>query len=152
MRVHSPMVIHYVRDMEHACAFYRDALGLPEEATPGSGSSGWNTFRCDGLILALHILPDGESAEGPLPHAGLNLEVDDLDTALASCRQRAACSAACTRREVASPSASPRLPIRTATASSYASASPDAGDGRVSYPARRRSATACSKRLATPLS
>ncbi len=83
MRTHSPMVIHYVRDMERACAFYREVLGLTDSPTPGSGSPGWNTFHCDGLIIALHILPAGESAEGPLPHAGLNLEVDDLDAALA---------------------------------------------------------------------
>ena len=76
------MVIHYVRDMDRACAFYRDALGLQEAPTPGSGSPGWNTFDCEGLILALHILPAGDSAEGPLPHAGLNLEVDDLDSAV----------------------------------------------------------------------
>ena len=79
MRPHSPMVIHYVADMGRACAFYRDTLGLAEFDTPGSASPGWNTFRCDGLIIALHILPTGESAEGPLPHAGLNLEVDDPD-------------------------------------------------------------------------
>ena len=83
MRPHSPMVIHYVRDMERACAFYREVLGLTDSPTPGSGSPGWNTFHCDGLIIALHILPAGESAEGPMPHAGLNLEVDDLDAALA---------------------------------------------------------------------
>ncbi len=77
------MVIHYVRDMERACAFYGDTLGLPEEPTPGSGSPGWNTFRCDGLIVALHILPAEGAHEGPLPHAGLNLQVDDLDAALA---------------------------------------------------------------------
>ncbi|MDE2932586.1 MAG: VOC family protein [Chloroflexota bacterium] len=86
MRVRNPMVIHYVRDMGRACAFYRDILGLPEEPTPGSGSPGWNTFRCDGLIVALHILPPGDSAEGPLPHAGLNLQVDDLDSAIAEVR------------------------------------------------------------------
>ena len=83
MRPHSPMVIHYVRDMERACAFYREVLGLTDFGTPGSGSPGWNTFHCEGLIVALHILPAGESAEGPMPHAGLNLEVDDLDAALA---------------------------------------------------------------------
>ena len=83
MRVRNPMVIHYVSDMERACAFYHDTLGLPEESTPGSGSPGWNTFRCDGLIVALHILPAADSPEGPLPHAGLNLEVDDLDAAVA---------------------------------------------------------------------
>ena len=77
------MVIHYVRDMARARAFYGETLGLAETPTPGSGSPGWHTFRCDGLIVALHILPAGESAEGPLPHAGLNLEVDDLDAALA---------------------------------------------------------------------
>lgn len=86
MRVRNPMVIHYVRDMERACAFYRDTLGLPEEPTPGSGSPGWNTFRCDGLIVALHILPARGAREAPLPHAGLNLEVDDLDAALAELR------------------------------------------------------------------
>ncbi|MYD27571.1 MAG: hypothetical protein F4X03_01440 [Dehalococcoidia bacterium] len=86
MRVRNPMVIHYVRDMDRACAFYRDTLGLPEEPTPGSGSSGWNTFRCDGLIVALHILPAEGAHEGPLPHAGLNLQVDDLDSAVAEVR------------------------------------------------------------------
>ena len=80
------MVIHYVRDMDRACAFYRDVLGLADEPTPGSGSPGWNTFRCDGLIVALHILSARGSREGPMPHAGLNLEVDDLETALAELR------------------------------------------------------------------
>ncbi len=82
MRVHSPMVIHYVRDMARACAFYRDTLGLAEAETPGSGSPGWNTFRCGELIIALHILHGPEDEEGPMPHAGLNLEVDDLGTAV----------------------------------------------------------------------
>ena len=84
MRPHSPMVIHYVRDMERACAFYQRCSGAGGlRRPPGSGSPGWNTFHCDGLIIALHILPAGESAEGPMPHAGLNLEVADLDAALA---------------------------------------------------------------------
>jgi len=77
------MVIHYVRDMERACSFYGETIGLPEAPTPGSGSPGWNTFQCGGLILALHILPEGEAVEAPLPHAGLNLEVDNLDAAVA---------------------------------------------------------------------
>ncbi len=79
------MVIHYVRDMARACSFYRETLGLEETETPGSRDlPGWNTFRCDGLIVALHILPQGDAgSEGPMPHAGLNLEVDDLDAALA---------------------------------------------------------------------
>ena len=29
------------------------------------------------------MLPTDDSAEGPLPHAGLNLQVEDLETALA---------------------------------------------------------------------
>ena len=80
------MVIHYVRDMGRARAFYGGAPGLADEPTPGSGSPGWHTFRCDGLIVAPHGLPAGEAAEGPLPHAGLNPRVDDLDGALAEPR------------------------------------------------------------------
>ena len=57
MRVREPMVIHYVRDMGRARAFYGGAPGLADEPTPGSGSPGWHTFRCDGL-------PAGEAAEG----------------------------------------------------------------------------------------
>ena len=63
------MVIHYVYDMERACAFYRDTLGLVETPSPGSQSPGWSMFQRDG--------------EGPLSHAGLNLQVDDLHAAIA---------------------------------------------------------------------
>ena len=80
------MVIHYVRDMGRARAFYGGALGLADEPTPGSGSPGWHAFRCDDLIVAPHGLPAEEAAEGPLPHAGLNPRVDDLDGALAELR------------------------------------------------------------------
>ena len=66
-----PMVIHYVEDMDRAIKFYRDGL----ELTLASQSPGWTTFRCGEFTLALHILfPNSE--EAPLPHAGLNFEVE----------------------------------------------------------------------------
>jgi hypothetical protein len=43
-------------------------------------SDGWSTLKCRGLRLVLHILDQGD--EHPIPHAGLNLQVDDLDTAV----------------------------------------------------------------------
>lgn len=85
MRTHSPMVIHYVYDMERACAFYRHTLGLVETPSPGSQSPGWSTFQCGELTVALHILPEGDGdGEGPPPQAGLNLQVDDLDAAVSA--------------------------------------------------------------------
>ena len=77
MKTHSPMIIHYVTDMDRAWSFYHDALGL----TADTRSAGWSTLLCGELIVALHILGEG-TPEGPLPHAGLNLQVDDLDEAL----------------------------------------------------------------------
>ena len=78
------MVIHYVYDMERACAFYRDTLGLVETPSPGSQSPGWSMFQCGELTVALHILPEEDGdGEGPLSHAGLNLQVDDLHAAIA---------------------------------------------------------------------
>ena len=77
MKTYSPMVIHYVVDMDRAYAFYCETLGL----TPDTRSAGWSTLRCGELLVALHILGD-DSEESPLPHAGLNLEVDDLDAAV----------------------------------------------------------------------
>ncbi|HJP32407.1 MAG TPA: VOC family protein [Candidatus Latescibacteria bacterium] len=78
MKTHSPMVIHYVFDMDRAYAFYNEVLGL----VPDSRSAGWCTLKCGDLIVALHIISEGHVDEEPLPHAGLNLEVDDLDAAV----------------------------------------------------------------------
>lgn len=78
MRVHSPLVIHYVNDMDRAHAFYHDTLGL----TPDMKSDGWSTLKCGDFLLGLHILPAGKA--GTAPHAGLNLQVDDLDEAVAA--------------------------------------------------------------------
>jgi predicted enzyme related to lactoylglutathione lyase len=76
MRTHDPMVIHYVYDMDRAYAFYCETLGLSSDTR----SDGWSTLRCGELLVALHIVEAGE--EGPLPYAGLNLRVDDLDMAV----------------------------------------------------------------------
>jgi predicted enzyme related to lactoylglutathione lyase len=40
-------------------------------------SPGWTTLDFGSIALALHILPGGN--DGPLPHAGLNLEVDHIE-------------------------------------------------------------------------
>ena len=77
MRAHAPLVIHYVHDMHRAHTFYETTLGL----TPDTRSDGWSTLKCGELVVALHIVGD-DPEEGPLPHAGLNLQVDDLDAAV----------------------------------------------------------------------
>jgi len=74
LRASNPMVVHYVRDMAGAVTFYRDVFAADVQFE----SSGWSTLDFGGLILALHGL-GASSTEGPLPHAGLNLQVDDLD-------------------------------------------------------------------------
>jgi len=77
MKTRDLMIIHYVHDMQSAIRFYRDTLGLDLDQE----SPGWTTLRCGDALVALHILsPDME--EAPLPHAGLNLQVDDLDAAV----------------------------------------------------------------------
>lgn len=80
MRGSNLMVIQYVYDMSRAVAFYRDALGLPVV----SESSGWSMLSCgDGDAFGgLHIIEPGVS-EGVARHAGLNLQVDELETAVA---------------------------------------------------------------------
>ena len=70
------MVIHYVHDMDRAYAFYHETLGLD----PDTRSAGWSTLKCGALLVALHSAVPG--GEGTLPHAGLNLQVDDLDAAV----------------------------------------------------------------------
>ena len=77
MRAKDPLFILYVSDMDRALAFYRDTFDLEVvQHTPG-----WSMLRCGGATIALHILSKG-SKEGVAPHAGLNLQVDDLDRAI----------------------------------------------------------------------
>jgi predicted enzyme related to lactoylglutathione lyase len=77
LKTRDPIIIHYVHDMQRAIRFYRDVLGLDLDQE----SPGWTTLRCGDALVALHILAP-RMEEAPLPHAGLNLQVDDLDAAV----------------------------------------------------------------------
>ncbi len=78
MRARDPMFILYVRDMDRTLGFYRDTFEMEVvQHTPG-----WSMLRCGGATIALHILSPS-SRESVAPHAGLNLNVDDLDQAIA---------------------------------------------------------------------
>ncbi len=68
------MVIHYVHDMDRAKRFYTESFTVK----PSFESSGWTTLDFGAIQLALHILPSDD--EAPLPHAGLNLEVDHIES------------------------------------------------------------------------
>ena len=70
------MFIHYVHDMARACTFYQTLFSQePTMKTPG-----WTVFNVATIQLALHIL-HGDIDENPLPHAGLNLMIDNLEEA-----------------------------------------------------------------------
>ncbi len=71
------MVIQYVYDMDRALAFYRDVLHL----SPVEESSGWSMLGCGDALVGLHIISQ-DMDEKPVPFAGLNLRVDDLDAAV----------------------------------------------------------------------
>lgn len=74
-----PMFILYVHDMDRAVAFYQQVLGLKIlQHTPG-----WSMLRVGGATLALHILGP-KSAEAPAAHAGLSLQVEELDDGIAA--------------------------------------------------------------------
>ncbi len=76
MKGRNPIVIHYVYDMERAKAFYTAVF----DVKPSFESRGWTTLDFGAFELALHILaPGSQEPEAPLPHAGLNLEVDSLE-------------------------------------------------------------------------
>lgn len=77
MEVSDPIVIHYVYDMERARRFYCAAF----DVVPSFESPGWTTLDLGAIELALHILyPGSAESERPLPHAGLNLKVDDIES------------------------------------------------------------------------
>ena len=71
----SPIVIHYVNDMKRGIAFYRSVFNV----APSFESAGWTTLDFDVFELALHILSPKEKDESVLPHAGLNLLVDNIE-------------------------------------------------------------------------
>ena len=76
MKGRDPMVIHYVHDMDRARDFYRQVF----DVNPVFESPGWTTLDFGRIELALHILhPRSTDPEGPIPHAGLNLLVDNIE-------------------------------------------------------------------------
>lgn len=76
MKGRNPIVIHYVHDMDRAKRFYTRAF----DVKPTFESPGWTTLDFGAIELALHILyPRSKDPEAPLPHAGLNLEVDNIE-------------------------------------------------------------------------
>jgi predicted enzyme related to lactoylglutathione lyase len=76
VKCRNPIVIHYVHDMDRAKRFYTSVF----EVTPRFESPGWTTLDFGAIELALHILyPTSTDPEAPLPHAGLNLEVDSIE-------------------------------------------------------------------------
>jgi predicted enzyme related to lactoylglutathione lyase len=76
VKCRNPIVIHYVHDMERAKSFYMSVF----DVEPVFESPGWTTLDFGAIQLALHILyPNSRESEAPLPHAGLNLEVDSIE-------------------------------------------------------------------------
>jgi catechol 2,3-dioxygenase-like lactoylglutathione lyase family enzyme len=77
MATRSLLIVLYVPDMAGATAFYRDGLGLPLVMQ----SPGWSMLACGDALIGLHLIEPGV-AERPVPYAGLNLLVDDLEAAI----------------------------------------------------------------------
>ncbi|MCB1646645.1 MAG: VOC family protein [Pseudomonadales bacterium] len=77
MNAGDPLFILYVYDMNRALSFYRDTFAL----TVVQHTPGWSMLRCGGATIALHILSEG-STESLATHAGLSLQVDDLDAGI----------------------------------------------------------------------
>jgi predicted enzyme related to lactoylglutathione lyase len=102
MRALSLMVIQYVHDMSRAVAFYRDAMGLKVVME----SPGWSMLSCGNALVGLHVIEPGVS-EGLALHAGLSLEVPDLEAALVDIRK-----AGGKLREIREPE--PHIPVRLA--------------------------------------
>jgi len=75
MRGRRPIFIHYVHDMDRARRFYESVF----DVKPSFASTGWTTLSFGSFELALHVLAPGHVEEQPLPHAGLNLEVDLIE-------------------------------------------------------------------------
>ena len=78
MKTSDPLFILYVHDMNRAVAFYRETFELElVQQTPG-----WSMLRFGGATIALHMIFAG-SEESVCKHAGINFQVDDLDSAIA---------------------------------------------------------------------
>ena len=103
MRGSNLMVIQYVHNMPRAVAFYRDALGL----NLVSQSPGWSMLSCGDALVGLHIIEKGVT-EGLVRHAGLNLQVDHLESAIEDICKAGGRLLAVTEAD------SPRVPVRLA--------------------------------------
>jgi catechol 2,3-dioxygenase-like lactoylglutathione lyase family enzyme len=97
---HSLMVVLYVTDMRRAVAFYRDALSLGVMMQ----SPGWSRMACGDASIGLHLIEPGVT-ERPVPYAGPNFQVDDLDPAIAHAVAHGA-------KLVEINEARPRVPVR----------------------------------------
>lgn len=75
MKGRKPIFIHYVHDMARARGFYESVF----EVSPSFASKGWTTLDFGSFELALHVIAPGHVEESPLPHAGMNLEVDLIE-------------------------------------------------------------------------
>ena len=77
MKARNPIVIHYVHDMERAKEFYKQTFDVKSTFE----SPGWTQLDFGAIELALHILyPNSSEPEAPMAHAGLNLEVDSIES------------------------------------------------------------------------
>jgi predicted enzyme related to lactoylglutathione lyase len=104
MNGRKPIFIHYVHDMGRARRFYESVF----DVSPSFSSSGWTTLNFGPFELALHILSPGEIGEAPLPHAGLNLEVDRIEEMQALIEQKGG-----KMTELREPA--PHVPVRVAS-------------------------------------
>jgi predicted enzyme related to lactoylglutathione lyase len=77
VNVRNPVIIHWVHDMDRATRFYEQLFAV--ETTMRTPA--FSLLALGPVQLALHLLEPG-APEAPLPHAGLNLEVDDVDALL----------------------------------------------------------------------
>ena len=75
MQATDPLIIHYAHDMQRAIAFYSGVF----DTQPAFASPGWTTYDFGTFELALHILMQAHHDERPLPNAGLNLLVPNIE-------------------------------------------------------------------------
>ena len=80
MNGRKPIFIHYMHDMGRARRFYEYVFNVSSSFSSGA----WTTLNFGSFELAFHSLSPGEMDEAPLPHAGLNLEVDRIEEKQAS--------------------------------------------------------------------
>lgn len=70
MPVFAAYTLAFVRDMDRAVAFYRDAIGM----TPRFTTPAWSEMEIAGAILALHSGGDAGTREIPLGFKVLNID------------------------------------------------------------------------------